>query len=160
MAAPSSPSAAIPTGVGAGICDRRNRCRSPAVDARLLAWRLSGGISSIRNESDDGGEGPDKCISAGVNALQQMFAAAVLGTTPDLQTVTAASAEVVASLEEEGLSRWLDVVRNHHSQTYQHSLVVTAVAVSFGRHLGFSQTDKSELLRQGCCTTSARHAFR
>ena len=124
------------------------------VDARLLAWRLSGGISSIANESDDGGEGPDKCISAGVNALQQMFAAALSGATPDLQTITAASAEVVASLEEEGLSRWLDIVRNHHSQTYQHSLVVTAVAVSFGRHLGFSQTDKNRIAVGG---TAARH---
>ena len=119
------------------------------VDARLLAWRLSGGISSIANESGDVEDGPDKCISAGVNALQQMFAAAVSGTTPDLQKVTAASAEVVATLEEEGLSRWLDVVRNHHSQTYQHSLVVTAVAVSFGRHLGFSETDKKRIAAAG-----------
>jgi putative nucleotidyltransferase with HDIG domain len=119
------------------------------VDARLLAWRLSGGISSIANKSDNAEDGPGKCIAAGVNALQQMFAAAVSGATPNLQTVTAASAEVVASLEEEGLSRWLDVVRKHHSQTYQHSLVVTAVAVSFGRHLGFSQTDKNRIAAAG-----------
>jgi putative nucleotidyltransferase with HDIG domain len=55
----------------------------------------------------------------------------------------------VASLEEEGLTRWLEVVRTHHSQTYQHSLVVTAVAVSFGRYLGFSQTDKSRIASAG-----------
>jgi putative nucleotidyltransferase with HDIG domain len=119
------------------------------VDARLLAWRLSGGISSIANERSETEQGANKCISAGVNALQQLFAAALSGTTPDLQTINAASAEVVASLEEEGLSRWLDVVRKHQSQTYQHSLVVTAVAVSFGRYLGFNKSDKNRIASAG-----------
>ena len=119
------------------------------VDARLLAWRLAGGIGSIANESEKAEDGAAKCISAGVDALQQMFAAAISGATPDLKAITAASAEVVESLEEQGLSRWLDIVRSHHSQTYQHSLVVTAVAVSFGRYLGFNHADKQRIASAG-----------
>jgi putative nucleotidyltransferase with HDIG domain len=71
------------------------------------------------------------------------------GEAPDLQTINAAGAEVVESIEEEGLVHWLDIVRNHHSQTYQHSLVVTAVAVAFGRHLGFGRADKHRLASAG-----------
>ena len=118
-------------------------------DGRLLAWRLSGGISSIANESGGADAAATRCVSAGVDALQHMFAAALAGATPDLRAITAASSEVVESLEEEGLSRWLDIVRNHHSQTYQHSLVVTAVAVSFGRYLGFSHADKQRIASAG-----------
>ena len=39
--------------------------------------------------------------------------------------------------------------RYHHSQTYQHSLLVTGVAVEFGRHLGFSSSDKQRLAFAG-----------
>jgi putative nucleotidyltransferase with HDIG domain len=119
------------------------------VDARLLAWKLSGGIGTISQGSNADGAGAEACIAAGVNSLQQMFAAVLSGDTPDMQAVHAASADVVERLEEEGLSRWLDIVRNHHSQTYQHSLVVTAVAVSFGRQLGFSQADRRRLASAG-----------
>lgn len=119
------------------------------VNARLLAWRLSGGISSIANESDAAGGEATACISAGVSALQGMFAAVLSGETPSIRAVAAASADVVEKLEEEGLSRWLEIVRNHHSQTYQHSLIVTAVAVSFGKHLGFNRADKERLALAG-----------
>ena len=119
------------------------------VNARLLAWKLSGGISAISNDSGAAENDASACISAGVSALQGMFAAVLSGETPNMQAISAAGAEVVEKLEEQGLSSWLDIVRNHHSQTYQHSLVVTAVAVSFGRHLGFSQADKQRLASAG-----------
>jgi putative nucleotidyltransferase with HDIG domain len=40
-------------------------------------------------------------------------------------------------------------VRHHHSQTYQHCLLVTGVAVTFGRQLGFSNVDKRKLAFAG-----------
>jgi HD-GYP domain-containing protein (c-di-GMP phosphodiesterase class II) len=42
-------------------------------------------------------------------------------------------------MEECGLGSWLDRVRRHHSQTYQHCLIVTGVTVAFAQHLGFSR---------------------
>jgi putative nucleotidyltransferase with HDIG domain len=78
-----------------------------------------------------------------------MFATAMSGLALDMQLLKAASAEIVARIEEEGLAHWLDVIREHHSQTYQHSLIVTAVAGSFGQHLGFGNADKQRLASAG-----------
>jgi putative nucleotidyltransferase with HDIG domain len=119
------------------------------VDGRLLWWKLSGGIRSIAKNS--AGSASEFCedMSACVNALQNMFAAAILGGALDIQLLKAASAEIVARIEEEGLAHWLDVIRKHHSQTYQHCLIISAVAVSFGQHLGFSNADKQRLASAG-----------
>jgi putative nucleotidyltransferase with HDIG domain len=36
-------------------------------------------------------------------------------------------------------------VRRHHSQTYQHCLIVTGVTVAFAQHLGLSRSDQLRL---------------
>jgi putative nucleotidyltransferase with HDIG domain len=59
--------------------------------------------------------------------------------------VQSAGETVVSQIDAEGLVRWIDTVRQHHSLTYQHCLLVTGVAVAFGRHLGFSSEDKQKL---------------
>ena len=73
----------------------------------------------------------------------------MLGETLDMQVLNAAATVIVERIEEDGLTRWLDVLRNYHSQTYQHCLIVTAVAVSFGRRLGFGKADKQRLATAG-----------
>ena len=119
------------------------------VEGKLLSWKLSGGISSIAKNSAGSASKFCEDMSACVNALQNMFAAAILGGALDIQLLKAASAEIVARIEEEGLVPWLDVIRKHHSQTYQHCLIVTGVAVSFGQLLGFSNVDKRLLASAG-----------
>ena len=37
----------------------------------------------------------------------------------------------LSSLVIKAVRRWIDIIRKHHSQTYQHCLVVTGVAVAF-----------------------------
>lgn len=88
-------------------------------------------------------------ISTCVNSLHDVFAAASSGKLPDMRMLEAASVEIVERVDEDGLARWLDVMRRHHSQTFQHCLIVTAVAVSFGRLLGFSTADKQRLASAG-----------
>jgi putative nucleotidyltransferase with HDIG domain len=119
------------------------------VDRKSLLAALLGDISflagdpaafSIRNS--DG-------ISAGIGALQSIFASAFSGTPVDLNMVRSAGETVVSHIETEGLARWIDIVRQHHSLTYQHCLLVTGVAVTFGRQLGFSSADKRRLAFAG-----------
>lgn len=119
------------------------------VDGRLLSRKLSGGRSLIAKHFAEATAESRAGISSGMNALQTIFAAAISRTAPDLHSVSAAGVQIVDGIEEDGLSRWLDAVRKHHSQTYQHCLVVTAVAVSLGRHLGFSNADKQRLALAG-----------
>jgi len=57
-----------------------------------------------------------------------------------------ASGDVVAShIETQGLAAWIDTVRTHHSQTYQHCLLVAGVAVDFGLSLDFPKCQVERL---------------
>jgi putative nucleotidyltransferase with HDIG domain len=97
-----------------------------------------------------GFDGPAGMIQARlVNALHAAFASTLRGGEFDLQLLQDAGAEVVSQMEEEGLQSWLETVRRHHSLTYQHCLIVTAVAVSFGQHLGFSKNDRERIATAG-----------
>ena len=88
-------------------------------------------------------------IGAGISALYDIFETASKGGPIDARAVDAAGEAVVSSIDEEGLTRWIDVVRKHHSQTYQHCLLVTGVAVGFARNLGFNSRDKQRLAAAG-----------
>jgi putative nucleotidyltransferase with HDIG domain len=116
------------------------------VDRKRLLTAFFGDIGSLAGDpavfSADG-------ISAGIAALQSIFASAVSGTPVDLNMVQSAGETVVSQIDAEGLVRWIDTVRQHHSLTYQHCLLVTGVAVAFGRHLGFSSEDKQKLAFAG-----------
>ena len=85
----------------------------------------------------------------GFRALHGMFATAESGKAPEPELIKEASTEVVAELGRVGLEKFLDVIRQHHSQTYQHCLTVTAIAAAFGKHLGFSRHDTETLAFAG-----------
>ena len=119
------------------------------IDRKTLLTALFGDIGSLAGDPAAFSAGISDGISAGIVALQSIFAAAVLGTPVDLNMVQSAGETVVSHIETEGLVRWIDVVRQHHSLTYQHCLLVTGVAVAFGRHLGFSSEDKQKLAFAG-----------
>lgn len=84
-------------------------------------------------------------IGAGIEALHEVFEAALAGGAIDPKVIDRAGEAVVGTIDEQGLVRWVDVVRKHHSQTYQHCLLVTGVAVGFARLLGFNRADKQRL---------------
>jgi putative nucleotidyltransferase with HDIG domain len=68
-----------------------------------------------------------------------------MGEALNSTVIASASTAVVNEIESSGLSSWIDAVRKHHSQTYQHCLLVTGVATAFAQHLGLSQTDRSRI---------------
>jgi putative nucleotidyltransferase with HDIG domain len=119
------------------------------VDRKALLTALFGDIGSLAGEPAAFSAGISDGISAGIGALQSIFAAAVSGTPVDLNMVQSAGETVVSQIDAEGLVHWIDTVRQHHSSTYQHCLLVTGVAVAFGRHLGFSSEDKQKLAFAG-----------
>jgi putative nucleotidyltransferase with HDIG domain len=88
-------------------------------------------------------------IRAAANSLQNILSAACTGTVVEPAAVQAAGDAVVDELETQGLSSWIETVRTHHSQTYQHSLLVTGVAVAFGEHIGVSRKDRHRLSSAG-----------
>jgi putative nucleotidyltransferase with HDIG domain len=117
------------------------------VDRKRLLMAFFGDIGSLVGAAFSAGISDG--ISAGIGALQSIFASAVSGTPVDMNMVRSAGETVVSQIDAEGLMRWIDTVRHHHSLTYQHCLLVTGVAVAFGRHLGFSSEDKQKLAFAG-----------
>ena len=84
-------------------------------------------------------------IKAAANSLQTILSAACTGVLIEPEAVQVAGDAVIDELEAQGLSSWIETVRTHHSQTYQHSLLVTGVAVAFGEHIGVSRKDRHRL---------------
>jgi len=115
------------------------------LDANALVRKLLTDFGAI---SSDDPENPIKeClgVGAGLDALHNIFASACLGEPLDLTAINTAGESIVGHIEEQGLKSWINTVRKHHSQTYQHCLLVTGVAVAFGQHLGLSQADRYRL---------------
>jgi hypothetical protein len=71
-------------------------------------------------------------IEAGLDALQNVLATAAIGSRLDVTVIDGAGDATAEQIGCEGLASWIDTVRKHHSQTYQHSLLVTGLAVGFG----------------------------
>jgi putative nucleotidyltransferase with HDIG domain len=84
-------------------------------------------------------------IAAAADALQGILSAASAGARIDPTALESASNAIVDQLEAKGLPSWIEIVRMHHSQTYQHCLLVTGVAAAFGEHIGLSRKDRQRL---------------
>jgi putative nucleotidyltransferase with HDIG domain len=116
------------------------------LDAGALAGKLSNGFDPSLSDDplkDYVGVGP------ALDALHGIFSTACLGAPLDATAISSAGESIVGHIEERGLRNWIETVRRHHSQTYQHCLLVTGVAVAFGQHLGFSQADRNRLAFAG-----------
>jgi putative nucleotidyltransferase with HDIG domain len=80
-----------------------------------------------------------------MDTLQGIFSSASQDQPVDAALISSAGEAVVGEIESQGLASWIDTVRKHHSQTYQHCLIVTGVAVGFGQHIGVSRADRQRL---------------
>jgi putative nucleotidyltransferase with HDIG domain len=84
-------------------------------------------------------------VVAATDALQSIFYAGWSGAPVNSTTIQRGSDAIVDQLTAQGLSGWIETVRKHHSQTYQHCLLVTGLAVAFGEHIGVSRWDRQRL---------------
>ena len=88
-------------------------------------------------------------IAQALDVLDRVFSSALRGQALDVAQVTTSGEIVVGHIEESGLESWIEIVRTHHNQTYQHSLLVTGVIVAFGQQLKLSQRDRNRLAFAG-----------
>lgn len=109
---------------------------------------LLGDLESMWTEDPKDPSDPIKTspgVGEALEALRNIFESACRGTPLDMAAVNAAGEAVIRRMEAHGLASWLDTVRRHHSQTYQHCLIVTGVTVAFAQHLGFSRSDQRRM---------------
>ena len=112
---------------------------------KTLLTKLWGDVSTLAHESPAAATQAAPGVAAAVDVLKNIFSAACLGAPIESGDMQAASGAVVSQLEEQGLSAWVETVRMHHSQTYQHCLLVTGLAGAFGEHIGVSRKDRQRL---------------
>jgi putative nucleotidyltransferase with HDIG domain len=78
-------------------------------------------------------------------AFASMFSAVKHDKAINLAEAEGVTSHVIASIERNGLSSWLDDVRRYHQGTFQHCLLVTGVAVGFALEAGFIDIDVKRL---------------
>jgi putative nucleotidyltransferase with HDIG domain len=78
-------------------------------------------------------------------AFASMFSTVRLGRQINLFDAELATAQIIGSIEQNGLRAWLDDVRRYHEGTFQHCLLVTGVSVGFALELGFTSPDVARL---------------
>jgi putative nucleotidyltransferase with HDIG domain len=119
------------------------------VEGRILLGKLLGDVGSLIGDSGLAAAEQARGVQAGIQALQSIFVSAGLGNSLDRTRLAEASTNIVSELENGRLADWIAIVRMHHSQTYQHCLLVTGVIVAFACHFGFSRADRSKLALAG-----------
>jgi putative nucleotidyltransferase with HDIG domain len=84
-------------------------------------------------------------ITGSAAAFASMFAAIRDGKPISLCEADSATSQIVDSIEQNGLSAWLDDVRRYHEGTFQHCLLVTGVAVGFALEIKLANRDVKRL---------------
>lgn len=115
------------------------------IDGGELLNKLWDDIAILGNTTPGFGVQGHQGAAAAQESLRDIFRAASLGDAPKAAAIETAGSAVVDDIEANGLSSWIDTVRSHHSQTYQHCLLVTGVAVAFGQKLGVGAADRKRL---------------
>jgi HD-GYP domain-containing protein (c-di-GMP phosphodiesterase class II) len=113
-------------------------------------------LGKLRKNSALPDIGPSACepeyscgIAAGISALQKLFAAASSGIRLNSRVIAEAGEALVKHIEAYGFADWVQAIRIHHDQTYQHCLLVSGAAAAFAQHLGFSGVDRRRVAMAG-----------
>lgn len=115
------------------------------VNGRDLLTRLWGDVAALSADPGNDAIRKSPAVSKAVDTLQTIFSAACAGEPVQSSTMKASGDVVASHIETQGLAAWIDTVRTHHSQTYQHCLLVTGLAVAFGQSIGVSRADRQRL---------------
>lgn len=152
-----------PTPPICAIIDRFDRAlilRAHALGAEAILHRplgimsvqhtLEGMLERTRRQSWRAQQTPAGAgLSAGTDVLEDLFSFALGGTHMTQYELYDRGDSVIDSLAETGLGGWIEAVKQHHSQTFRHSLLVTGVAVGFGQLLSMRQDDLRRLALAG-----------
>jgi putative nucleotidyltransferase with HDIG domain len=125
--------------LGATAVVQRPLQRKPLVTALL------GDLASMADDNPAVSIKTSPGVAQAFDALRNVFETACLGVQLDPVAINSGGEAVMRRMEAQGLGSWLDTVRKHHSQTYQHCLIVTGVTVAFSQHLGLSRPDQLRL---------------
>ena len=85
-------------------------------------------------------------IAAASEALASLFDGVLSDQPIVMESLTAASENILAGINDAGTSNWLSTVRDHHQGTFQHCLLVAGVAGSYVRHVRLGKVPAVSLM--------------
>lgn len=88
-------------------------------------------------------------VVAGISALQDLFTAATTGVPLNPSVIADAGETLAKHIEHYGFADWVQAIRIHHDQTYQHCLLVAGAAAKFAQDLGFNTADRRRVAMAG-----------
>lgn len=95
-------------------------------------------ISPVKRALIAAAPGGNSVLSAG-KSIVTLFEGLVGDHTLETETISLASAKVLADVGSVGGEEWLDTVRQHHESTFQHCLLVTGVAATYATRTGLNR---------------------
>lgn len=116
----------------------------PLAGSQILKL-LWGDVAALSADPENVAIKSSPAVATAVDMLHNVFSSATLGETLNTDALDSANNAIVGQIEAEGLNAWVETVRTHHSATYQHSLLVTGLAVAFGQYIGASHADRQRL---------------
>lgn len=119
-------------------------CYRPITGKALLKCLL-GDFDSLLTDASEPEIENMPGAGAAIDALENIFASARFGAPLDFQKIDSATEAIAEQIKTHGVGLWIDTVRQHHSRTYQHSLIVTGVLEAFNQYLGFSSADRKRM---------------
>ena len=123
---------------GSAILDR-------PINGRAVMTALLGDFDSLTDNETPPFLRTIPSVAPTLDALENIFLAAHFGEALDLKLIELAGRQLIRNIEENGVAKWIETVRAHHSQTYQHSLLVTGIIVAFAQKLRMTPADQLRL---------------
>lgn len=90
-----------------------------------------------------------KAVAGAAPVLEGIFEACIGGYPLGDEILREVASAVLPTFHQIGLGAWLEVMRDHHDGTYQHSLITMAIAAGFGRVLDLPKEDVHRLALAG-----------
>ena len=106
---------------------------------------LLGDFDSLKDNNSPPLLRSNPAVGPTLDALENIFLSAHLGKPLDFELIDFAGKMLIRSIAEAGVAPWIEIVRTHHSRTYQHSLLVAGIIVAFAQYLRMTSADQQRL---------------
>ena len=83
----------------------------------------------------------EMALKVSLKVLEDAFANAINGEKLSQQELKDSCDLIIEATAKDGLTDWMNAIRQHHNYTYRHSMMVCGYLISFGMHFGVKKTD-------------------
>lgn len=87
----------------------------------------------------------EMALKVSLKVLEDAFENALNGKEISQKELKDCCDLIIEATEKDGLTDWMNAIRQHHNYTYRHSMMVCGYLIAFGMYLGVKKTDLQAL---------------